>query len=200
MRDARRIERHDLGGRGRDGLRAWRPSPHAEPIQEPQRAQLRHFSFFRTAARGPPRLEPEDRKKWKKPKKRSRRHPFLRGCDGLNAELAQKVEGIPGRRIFVIPGDGCMEMVNQGPVARIPTRSSPASAATRKRSSTACRRAGFRAGFGIVPDGAIAAKLSPTLTVPVVRGTFFKVRYRGLDVSKLWTKARLVFGASAGNG
>jgi hypothetical protein len=36
--------------------------------------------------------------------------------------------------------------------------------------------------------------------VPVVRGTFFKVRYRGLDVSKLWTKARLVFGASAGTG
>ena len=59
---------------------------------------------------------------------------------------------------------------------------------------------GFRVGFGIVPDGAIAAKLSPTLTVPVIRGTFFKVRYRGLDVASLWTKARLVFGASAGDG
>ena len=120
---------------------------------------------------------------------------FLRGCDGLNAELAQKVEGIPGRRIFVIPGDGCMEMVNKGPVAH-PYPVLAGVSRTEEAIRHGMRTGGFRAGFGIVPDGAIAARLSPTLTVPVVRGTFFKVRYRGLDVSKLWTKARLVFGAS----
>jgi hypothetical protein len=154
---------------------------HAEPVQEPQRAQLRHFSFFRTAPEGLPQA------------------PFLRGCDGLNPELAQKVEGIPGRRIFVIPGDGCMEMVNQGPVAH-PYPVLAGVSRNEEAIKHGMQTGGFRAGFGIVPDGAIAAKLSPTLTVPVVRGTFFEVRYRGLDVSKLWTKARLVFGASAGDG
>jgi hypothetical protein len=154
---------------------------HAEPVLEPQRAQLRHFGFFRTAPEGLPQ------------------GPFLRGCGGLNPELAQKVEGIPGRRIFVIPGDGCMEMVNQGPV----THPYPVLAGVSRNEEAikhGMQTGGFRAGFGIVPDGAIAAKLSPTLTVPVVRGTYFEVRYRGLDVSKLWTKARLVFGASAGDG
>ena len=124
---------------------------------------------------------------------------FLRGCDGLNAELAQKIEGIPGRRIFVIPGDGCMEMVNQGPVRR-PYPMMTGISRNEEAIKHGMQTGGFRAGFGIVPDGAIAAKLSPTLTVPVVKGTFFKVSYRGLDVSKLWTKARLVYGASAGNG
>ncbi|HEX6985275.1 MAG TPA: hypothetical protein VF170_07855, partial [Planctomycetaceae bacterium] len=125
--------------------------------------------------------------------------PLLRGCNGLNPELAQKVEGIPGRRIFVVPGDGCMEMVNQGPVGH-PYPIIAGVSWNEEAIKHGMQTGGFRAGFGIVPDGAIAAKLSPTLTVPVVRGTFFKVRYRGLDVSKLWTKARLVFGASAGNG
>jgi hypothetical protein len=108
----------------------------AEPVQGPQRAQLRHFSFFRTAPEGLPG--------W-----------------GQKIEEAERAE----------------EAIKHG-----------------------MQTGGFRAGFGIVPDGAIAAKLSPTLTVPVVRGTFFMVRYRGLDVSKLWTKAKLVFGASTGNG
>ena len=170
----------------------------AEPVQEPQRAQLRHFSFFRTAPEGLPgwgqKIEEAERAEEAFPNA-----PFLRGCEGLNPELAQKVEGIPGRRIFVIPGDGCMEMVNQGPAGR-PYPMLTGVSRNEEAIKHGMQTGGFRAGFGIVPDGAIAAKLSPTLTVPVVRGTFFMVRYRGLDVSKLWTKARLVFGASAGNG
>jgi hypothetical protein len=170
----------------------------AEPVQGPQRAQLRHFSFFRTAPEGLPgwgqKIEEAERAEEAFP-----HAPFLQGCEGLNAELAQKIEGIPGRRIFVIPGDGCMEMVNQGPASRpYPMLSGVSS--NEEAIKHGMQTGGFRAGFGIVPDGAIAAKLSPTLTVPVVKGTFFMVRYRGLDVSKLWTKARLVFGASAGNG
>ena len=170
----------------------------AEPVQEPQRAQLRHFSFFRTAPEGLPgwgqKIEEAERAEEAFPNAR-----FLRGCEGLNPELAQKVEGIPGRRIFVIPGDGCMEMVNQGPASR-PYPMLTGVSRNEEAIKHGMQTGGFRAGFGIVPDGAIAAKLSPTLTVPVVRGTYFMVRYRGLDVSKLWTKARLVFGASAGNG
>jgi hypothetical protein len=170
----------------------------AEPIQEPQRAQVRHFAFFRTAPEGLPgwgqKIEEAEKAEEAFPQA-----PFLRGCGGLNPELAQKVEGIPGRRIFVIPGDGCMEMVNQGPVAH-PYPVLAGVSHNEEAIKHGMQTGGFRAGFGIVPDGAIAAKLSPTLTVPVVRGTFFKVRYRGVDVSKLWTKARLVFGASAGNG
>jgi hypothetical protein len=170
----------------------------AERIQEPQRAQLRHFSFFRTAPEGLPgwgqKIEEAEQAEEAFPQA-----PFLRGCDGLNAELAQKIEGIPGRRIFVIPGDGCMEMVNQGPVAH-PYPVLAGVSSNEEAIKHGMQTGGFRAGFGIVPDGAIAAKLSPTLTVPVVKGTFFKVPYRGVDVSKLWTKARLVFGASAGNG
>ena len=164
----------------------------AEPIQKPQRAQMRHFGFFHTA--------PEGLSGWQPPlEEAGPKTPYLRGCTGLNAQLAQKVEGIPGRRIFVIPGDGCMEMVNKGPVAH-PHPVLAGVSRNQEAIKHGMQTGGFRAGFGIVPDGAIAAKLSPTLTVPVVRGTFFKVRYRGLDVSKLWTKARLVFGASAGNG
>lgn len=170
---------------------------HAEPVREPQRAQLRHFGFFRTAPEGLPGWSRKT-EEMEKAEEVFPQAPFLRGCGGLNPELAQKVEGIPGRRIFVIPGDGCMEMVNQGPVAH----PYPVLAGV-SRNEEAIRHGmqtgGFRAGFGIVPDGAIAAKLSPTLTVPVVRGTYFKVRYRGRDVSRLWAKARLVFGASAGN-
>jgi hypothetical protein len=92
-----------------------------------------------------------------------------------------------------------MEMVNQGPVAR-PYPMLTGVSFTREAIKHGVQTGGFRFGFGIVPDGAIAARLSPTLTVPVIRGTFFKVRYRGLDVASLWTKARLVFGASAGKG
>jgi hypothetical protein len=153
----------------------------AEPIEAPQRAQLRHFGFFSTEPEGLPDTL------------------FLGDCEGLNPDLAQKVEGIPGRRIFVIPGDGCMNLVNMGPVERpFPVLSGVSGnrAAIRHGMQTG----GLAAGFGIVPDGAIAAKLSPTLTVPVIDGTFFIVRYRGLDVASLWTKARLVFGASAGSG
>lgn len=170
----------------------------AEPVQEPQRAQLRHFSFFRTDPEGLPgwgkKIEEAERAEEAFPNV-----AFLRGCEGLNPELAQKIEGIPGRRIFVIPGDGCMEMVNQGPAHR-PYPMLTGVSRNEEAIKHGMQTGGFRAGFGIVPDGAIAAKLSPTLTVPVVRGTFFKVRYRGLDVSKLWTKARLIYGASAGNG
>ena len=169
---------------------------HAEPVQEPQRAQLRHFGFLPHRARGPFGLEPET-EKWKA--EEASQAPFLRGCGGLNPELAQKVDGIPGRRIFVIPGDGCMEMVNQGPVAH-PYPMLAGVSRNEEAIKHGMQTGGFRAGFGIVPDGAIAARLSPTLTVPVIRGTFFEVRYRGLDVSKLWTKARLLFGASAGDG
>jgi hypothetical protein len=153
----------------------------AEPIDSPQRVQRRHFGFFST--------EPEGLPEWGQ--------NFLRGCEGLNAALAQRVEGIPGRRIYVIPGDGCMALVNIGPAGH----PYPVLAGV-SRNEDAIRHGmqttGPRAGFGIVPDGAIAARLSPTLTVPVLDGTFFMVRYRGLDVASLWTKARLVFGASAG--
>ena len=170
----------------------------AEPIQAPQRAQLRHFSFFRTEPEGlaawSPKIEEMEKAEETYPQA-----PFLRGCSGLNAELAQKVEGIPGRRIFIIPGDGCMEMVNQGPVGH-PYPMITGVSRNEEAIKHGMQTGGFRAGFGIVPDGAIAAKLSPTLTVPVIKGTFFTVRYRGLDVSSLWTKARLVFGASAGDG
>ena len=170
----------------------------AEPVPEPQRAQLRHFSFFRTAPEGLPGWS-QKTEEMEKAEEAFPQAPFLRGCDGLNPELAQKVEGIPGRRIFVIPGDGCMEMVNQGPVAH-PYPVLAGVSRNEEAIKHGMQTGGFRAGFGIVPDGVIAAKLSPTLTVPVVRGTFFEVRYRGLDVSKLWTQARLVFGAFAGNG
>ena len=170
----------------------------AEPVPEPQRVQLRHFSFFRTAPEGLPgwgqKIEEQEQAEDAFPHAR-----FLRGCEGLNAELAQKIEGIPGRRIFVIPGDGCMQMVNQGPAAR-PYPMMTGVSRNEEAIKHGMQTGGFRAGFGIVPDGAIAAKLSPTLTVPVVRGTYFEVRYRGLDVSKLWTKARLIYGASAGDG
>jgi hypothetical protein len=169
----------------------------AEPVEEPQRAQLRHFSFFRTAPEGLPgwgqKIEEQEKAEEAFPNAQ-----FLRGCEGLNAELAQKVEGIPGRRIFVIPGDGCMEMVNQGPAAH-PYPMLTGVSRTEEAIKHGMQTGGFRFGFGIVPDGAIAAKLSPTLTVPVVRGTFFKVRYRGVDVASLWTKARLIYGASAGD-
>lgn len=197
MRDARRISATILG------VAVWMVASmavaaHAEPVQEPQRAQLRHFSFFRTAPEGLPGWS-QKIEEMEKAEEASPHAAFLRGCDGLNPELAQKVEGIPGRRIFVIPGDGCMEMVNQGPVAH-PYPVLAGVSRNEEAIKHGMQTGGFRAGFGIVPDGAIAAKLSPTLTVPVVRGTYFKVSYRGLDVSKLWTKARLVFGASAGNG
>jgi hypothetical protein len=170
----------------------------AEPIQKPQRAQMLHFSFFRT--------EPEGLPGWgqkigemEEAEEKFPQAPFLGGCDGLNADLAQKVEGIPGRRIFVIPGDGCMEMVNQGPVAH-PFPMLTGVSRNEEAIKHGVQTGGFRVGFGIVPDGAIAARLTPTLTVPVVGGTFFKVPYRGHDPSRFWTKARLVFGASAGNG
>jgi hypothetical protein len=170
---------------------------HAEMIQEPERAQMRHFSFFRTAPEGLPgwgqKIEEQEKAEEAFPNAQ-----FLRGCDGLNAELAQKIEGIPGRRIFVIPGDGCMQMVNQGPAAH-PYPMLTGVSRTEEAIKHGMQTGGFRFGFGIVPDGAIAAKLSPTLTVPVVKGTFFKVRYRGVDVASLWTKARLIYGASAGD-
>ncbi len=170
----------------------------AEPIQEPQRAQLRHFSFFRTQPEGLPGWD----QKIEEMEKAEETFPhafFLRGCDGLNADLAQKVEGIPGRRVFVIPGDGCMDLVNMGPIAR-PYPMLTGVSRTEEAIRHGMQTGGFRTGFGIVPDGAIAARLSPTLTVPVIGGTFFAVRYSGLDVSSLWPKARLVFGASVTGG
>jgi hypothetical protein len=197
MRDARRISAAVLAV-AVGAVANMAAFAQAEPVQEPQRAQVRHFSFFHTEPEGLPGWS-QKIEEMEKAEEAFPQAPFLRGCDGLNPELAQKVEGIPGRRIFVIPGDGCMEMVNQGPVAH-PYPVLAGVSRNEEAIKHGMQTGGFRAGFGIVPDGAIAAKLSPTLTVPVVRGTFFKVRYRGLDVSKLWTKARLVFGASAGNG
>jgi hypothetical protein len=164
----------------------------AEPIQKPQRAQLRHFSFFHTAPEGLPG--------WQHPAEEADpKTPYLQGCTGLNAQLAQKVEGIPGRRIFVIPGDGCMELVNEGPVEHpfpVLAGVTPTEEAIRHGMSTG----GFRVGFGVVPDGVIASRLSPTLTAPVIAGTFYTVPYRGLDITSLWTKPHLVFGASVTGG
>jgi hypothetical protein len=170
----------------------------AEPIEKPQRAQMRHFSFFRTAPEGLPGWS-QKIEEMEKAEDTFPQAALLRGCDGLNAELAQKVEGIPDRRIFVIPGDGCMEMVNQGPASH-PYPMLTGVSRNEEAIKHGMQTGGFRTGYGVVPDGAIAAKLSPTLTVPVIAGTYFAVRYRGLDVASLWTKARLVFGASAGNG
>lgn len=164
-----------------------------EPIPEPQRSQLRHFGFFHTAPEGLPGwdhtlegTEPEPEM------------PYLRGCTGLNSQLAQKIEGIPGRRIFIIPGDGCLELVNGGPVEHpYPILSGVRS--TEEAIRHGMDTGGFRLGFGIVPDGVIAVELSRTLTAPVIDGTFYRFSYRGLDVASLWKKPRLVYGASAGN-
>lgn len=174
------------------------PIARAEPVPEPQRSQLRHFGFFST--------EPEGLAEWG-PKfeemeaadEASPRAPFLRGCGGLNADLAQKVEGIPGRRVFVIPGDGCMSMVNMGPAAR-PYPVLTGVSRNREAFRHGMQTGGLGVGYGIAPDGAIAARLSPTLVVPVLEGTFFRVPYNDLDVTSLFPKARLVFGASAGAG
>jgi hypothetical protein len=170
----------------------------AEPIQAPQPEQLRHFSFFRTEPEGLAAWSPKI-EEMEKVEEADPQAPFLRGCRGLNPDLAQKVEGIPGRRVFIIPGEGCMDMVNMGPVEH-PYPVLSGVSWNREAIKHGMQTGGFRIGFGVVPDGAIAARLSPTLTVPVIGGTFFKVRYRGLDVSSLWTKARLVFGATAGAG
>ena len=116
MRDARRIGAAVLAVAVIGTVASTAAVAQAEPIQAPQRAQLRHFSFFRTAPEGLPGWSRKT-EEMEKAEEAFPQAPFLRGCDGLNPELAQKVEGIPGRRIFVIPGDGCMEMVNQGPVA-----------------------------------------------------------------------------------
>jgi hypothetical protein len=196
MRYARRISVAVLAIAA--GMAATTAVAQSEPIQKPQRAQLLHFSFFRTEPEGLPGWS-QKIEEMETAEEASPQAPLLRGCEGLNAGLAQKVEGIPGRRVFVIPGDGCMEMVNQGPVAH-PYPMLTGVSRNEEAIKHGMQTGGFRTGFGIVPDGAIAAKLSPTLTVPVIAGTYFAVRYRGLDVSSLWTKARLVFGASAGNG
>jgi hypothetical protein len=153
----------------------------AEPIDAPQRAQLRHFGFFATEPEGVPSNAPP-----------------LQGCEGLNAALAQKIEGTPHRRIYVIPGHGCMELLNMGPAGH-PYPVLTGASRNEEAIKHGMQTGGFRAGFGIVPDGAIAAKLSPTVTLPVVKGAFFMVRYRKLDAASLWTKARLVYGASAGS-
>jgi hypothetical protein len=164
----------------------------AEPIQKPQRAQMRHFGFFHTA--------PEGLSGWQPPlEEAGPKAPYLRGCTGLNAQLAQKVEGIPGRRIFVIPGDGCMELVNEGPVEHpfpVLAGITPTEEAIKHGMGTG----GFRVGFGVVPDGVIAVRLSPTLSAPVISGTFYTFSYRGLDIESLWRKPRLVFGASVTGG
>ena len=152
----------------------------AEPVQEPERALARHFSVLRTP--------PEGLSFWQGPP----------GCPGLNLELAQKIEGIPGRRMFLIPGEGCLELVNMGPAARpYPILAGVRSARTAIRHGI--ETGGTRFGFGIVPDGVIAARLSATVTLPVRHGTFYVVPYRRLDPASLWTKARLIFGASLGS-
>src|SRR6186997_3442214 len=100
MRDARRISATMAFAVGMVGSMV--AVAHAEPVQEPQRAQLRHFSFFRTAPEGLPGWS-QKTEEMEKAEEAFPQAPFLRGCGGLNPELAQKVEGIPGRRIFVIP-------------------------------------------------------------------------------------------------
>jgi hypothetical protein len=162
----------------------------AEPIQSPQRAQLRHFGFFQT--------EPEGLSGWGQTLEvADPKTPLLRGCTGLNPEIAQKIEGIPGRRIFIVPGDGCLELVNKGPVGHpFPVLAGVSS--TEEAIRHGIGTGGFRTGFGIVPDGVIEARLSPTLTAPVIAGTFYSFSYRGLDLASLWRKPRLVYGATAG--
>jgi hypothetical protein len=165
----------------------------AEPIEKPQRAQLRHFGFFHTEPEGLPDWQPTAEEE------EDPRTSYLRGCTGLNAQLAQKIDGIPGRRIFVIPGDGCMELVNEGPVEHpFPVLAGVGS--TEEAIKHGMGTGGFRRGFGIVPDGVIAVRLSPTLTAPVIDGAFYTFSYRGLDISSLWKGPRLVFGATAADG
>jgi hypothetical protein len=168
----------------------------AEPVQQAQRAQMRHFSVLRTDPEGLPFWQ-QTVEEAEKAEAVDPHAQLLRGCSGLNAQLAQKIEGIPGRRVFLIPGDGCMELVNLGPVER-PYPILSGVRTTEEAIKHGIETGGFRVGFGIVPDGVIAAKLSPTLTLPVRHETFYVVPYRRLDVASLWTKARLIFGASAG--
>ena len=84
-----------VGGHGRGGREHWPPSPAPNQSREPQRAQMLHFSFFRTAPEGLPAWGHKKSKKPNRPEEAFQQAPFLRGCDGLNADLAQKIEGIP---------------------------------------------------------------------------------------------------------
>jgi hypothetical protein len=162
------------------------PAAPAEPIPQPQRPQLRHFGFFHTPPEGLPPSAPI----LPDPEVTG----FLRGCAGLNPRLAQKVEGVPSRRVFVTPGDGCLSLMDMGPVEKpFPVLSGTVSTAD------AIKHGILGSRVGVVPDGVIAVTLSRELTVPV-KGSAYTFSWHSSYLTPFFKKPRLVFGASATGG
>ncbi len=155
-------------------------------ISRPGRGQLRHFSVLRTRPEGLPPPLPDIvalpvPPRWPQP-----------ACPGANAALAQRLTG-GSRSVWIVPGRGCLEAIQAfGEVGRGPVVIGFGTTARAVRFGISASTA------GVVPDGVIAARLSPTITVPVSHNVY-RLPARP-ERRALWREPRLIRGAFASGG
>jgi hypothetical protein len=158
----------------------------AAPIEVPGKGQLRHFSVLGTEPEGMP---PEVAALFAGPETAPPGFTLVRpSCPDANPALAQHLPS-PGHRLWVVPGSGCLSLVQsykRGDLFPVTTGAATTESVVRH---------GLTAGTsGLVPDGVIAARFGPTVTVPVVDNVF---SYPLDEGDALWHHPKLVHGATA---
>ncbi len=160
----------------------------AAPVERPGPGQLRHFSVLRTDPEG---LPPALAETFGAAAGTLASAP-PRGCPGANGSLAQRL-GARGERLWIVPGAGCLELIQAlGRERLFPVVVGFAGMAEAVRRGIAAGTA------GVVPDGVIAARLSPALSIPVLRNVYPLPGARKRQA--LWRHPRLVHGATASGG
>jgi hypothetical protein len=164
-------------------LSALPASASAEPVEVPGPGLMRHFAFFQTGPEGLPielhqvvanseaiSTSPVD-------------------CAGANPALAQRVS-TRANQLWVVPGNGCLYLLSS--FARDDLFPVAVDIAT---TQSAVKHGMAASTTGIVPDGVIAVRLSPKLTVPVRHGVYSFSPSQQTDA--LWRYPKLVHGATA---
>ncbi len=162
----------------------------AEPIQAPGPGQLRSFSILQTTPEGLPEEMARIFDEAELEAGHGSGAPHR--CRQANPALAQRVPTHLGR-IWVVPGRGCLAIAQaMGRTGIFPVVTSAAT------TEGAVKRGLAASTLGVVPDGVIAARFSPELTVPVTHNVyFFPVAENG---STVWRYPKLIHGAVASGG
>ena len=156
----------------------------AEPIEAPGPGLMRHFAIFQTDPEG---LPAELHQVVANDSEAISTAPF--DCAGANPALAQRVS-TRANQLWVVPGSGCLYLLSS--FAREDLFPVTVDIATTK---SAVRHGMAASTTGIVPDGVIAVRLSPKLTVPVRHDVYFFSPSQQTDA--LWRYPKLVHGATA---
>jgi hypothetical protein len=164
----------------------------AEPIQQPELAQRRHFAIFNTPSEAAPPIIAGSVEFWLQKTPAADR--------GFNPALIQRAQPPGSRRsIWLVPGRRSIMIVEIAPAGKRPW---PKLAGFECSSTEHAIRSGLglsvAAGHsvGLVPDGVIGVVLSKTLVAPVGQNVFSASGRPG----SWFDRWRFIHGASATGG